>query len=123
MSSFELPKGFTKPIDTNLVFAIPEYVVDAQQKLQAMRKLALILKSKTTLENHFAVGDMVEIFSSTGMDKTGTCSTPKIVLLVDPNSRTITVPGKSGKRVNVLIEDVRLALPDDSFAKIVQNAS
>lgn len=35
---------------------------------------------------------------------------------------TITVPVKYGKIVSAVIEHVRISLPDDSFARIIQNA-
>lgn len=62
MSSFELAKGFTKPVADGSVCTIPEDVVDAHNRLQAKRKLALILKSKATTEPHVATGDMIKIF-------------------------------------------------------------
>ena len=44
----------------------------------------------------------------------------KIFLQVDHNARSIVVPGKNGRRVIVAIEDVSLALKDDSLEQAVQ---
>lgn len=85
-STFEQAKGYTKPIDGNCPYAIPDEIVDAQQKLSAERKLALILKSKATFAEHITVGDMVEVYRRTGMGKPGIWSTPKIVLSIDHNA-------------------------------------
>lgn len=54
------------------------------------------------------------------MKKQGKWSLPKIVLLVDNEARLVTVPGKNGKRVTAVFEDVRPALPDESFAMSIQ---
>ena len=41
---------------------------------------------------------------------------------MDHDARTVTVPAKGGKRATVAFEDVRLALPDESFEPLVQSA-
>lgn len=56
------------------------------------------------------------------MDKKSTWSVPKIVLSVDKEARTVTIPAKGGRRAVVGIEDLRLAFPCDSFAVAVQEA-
>lgn len=71
MSAFEMSKGFTKPILNGFISTIPDDIVDAQQQLQERRTLSLILKSKSTFEHHIRVGDMVQVFNNTGMDKSG----------------------------------------------------
>lgn len=120
LSSFEQAKGFTKPVTGNSPNATPKDIIEAQEKLTAKRKLALILKSKATFEEQITVGDLIEVYQNTGMNKKGVWSTPKIVLAVDPESRTVTVPGKSGHKVTVAVEDIRLALPEESFAETIQ---
>lgn len=122
MSAFELAKGYTKPIDGQNVHKVPDEILDAQLRLAARRKLALILKSKATFENVVNVGDMVEVYNKTGIGKKGIWSTPKIVLSIDRDARSVVVPGKAGKRANVAIEDIRVAIPHDSFANTVQTA-
>lgn len=56
------------------------------------------------------------------MSKKGKWSTPKLVLAVDSDARTVLVPAKNGKSATVAMEDIRLALPEESFASAVQNA-
>ena len=94
MPYLELAKGFIKPVESNYVQEIPDEIVGAHNCLQAKRKLALMLKTKSTSEVTITVGDNFEVYSNTGMGKTDTRSTPKIVLLVDQDARTITVPAK-----------------------------
>ena len=65
---------------------------------------------------------MVEIYQNTGMNKRGKWSLPKFVLKVDKKARKITVPGKAGRRMNIAVEDISLALPEDSFENAVQVA-
>lgn len=48
LSSFEIAKGFTKPtIDHPKNNTIPKEIYEAQENLQGLRKLVLILKSKS----------------------------------------------------------------------------
>lgn len=122
MSSYELAKGFTKPIDGASIHPIPDDIASAHNQLQAKRKLALILKSKSSEEIHITPGDLVEVYTVTGMDKKGVWSEPKIVLSIDKDARTVTVPAKGGRRAVVGYEDTRLSLPRDSFAVAVQEA-
>lgn len=96
--------------------------MDAQLKLQAKRKLAVILKTKASFDQNVSVGDMTEAHTTTNMNKRGQWSTPKVVLAVDKDARTITVPAKGGTRATVSSEDIRLALLPDSFAVAVQHA-
>lgn len=67
---------------------------------------------------------MVEGHSSTGMGKSGKWSNHRIILSIDWNVRTITIPAedaKDGGRATVAIKDARLALHDDLFARAVQS--
>lgn len=78
MSSFELAKGYTRPLMSK-ANEIPPDIVEAQQNLNAKRKLTLILKSKSVSEIPVSVGDMVETYSVTKSDKRGHWSEPKKV--------------------------------------------
>lgn len=120
LSSFEQAKGYTKPINGNPPKTIPDDIIEAQENLSAKRKLAMILKSKATIEEYVSVGDMIEVYHKTGMKKKGVWSTPKIVLSVDHDSRSVTVPGRAGKRSTVALEDIRKALPENSFEETIQ---
>lgn len=82
LSAFELAKGFTKPVDRNHVRDVLKDIVDAQLQLSARRKMALILKSKSTFEEHGNVRDMVEVYNKTGMGKRSVWSTSKTVLSI-----------------------------------------
>ena len=63
MSAFELAKGFTKPVCSKPAgCAVPDDVIMAHEKIQARRKLAIMLKSKTVTEFPIRVGDLVEVF-------------------------------------------------------------
>lgn len=65
---------------------------------------------------------MSEVYERTGMNKRRVWSTPKTMLAVDTDALSVTVPGTSGHRVNVAVEDIRLELPEESFATSVQMA-
>lgn len=93
-----MAKGFTKPIDGASVHPIPDDIASAHNQLQAKRKLALILKSKSSEEIHITPGDLVEVYTVTEMNKMRVWSEPKIVLSIDKDARTVTVPAKGGKR-------------------------
>lgn len=84
--------------------------------------MALILKSKSTKEFNISVGDMIKIFDQTGMGKTGTWSVPKTVLIIDVQGKFVTVPVKNGKCATVAFEGIRVALPEDTFTQVVQEA-
>lgn len=86
VSSFELTKGYTKPAKVGSVQASPDDVVEAHEKLQTKRKLALILKLKSTRDVRMATGDIVEVFSKTGTEIFGTW---RIVLGMDAEVRTV----------------------------------
>lgn len=59
MSSLQLAKGFSNPLFNNMS-SIPKEIVDAQNMLQAQRKLILILKSKSITEIPVNIGDLVK---------------------------------------------------------------
>lgn len=61
MSTFEFAKGFTKPKFNNSDKELPTEIIGAQNKLQALCKLILILKSKETKEFPVNIGHLVEI--------------------------------------------------------------
>lgn len=122
MSSFELETEITKPVIDSTVYPISDYVVNAQAQLQARRKLAIILKSKSIEEISVTAGDLIEVFSKTGMDKKGNWSVPKTVSSVDKKGRSVTVSAKRGKRAVVAFEDIRIAFISDCFASVVQDA-
>lgn len=44
MSSFELSKGYTKPLVTESTASVPSNIVEAHEKLKSKRKLALLLR-------------------------------------------------------------------------------
>lgn len=81
----------------------------------------MILKSKATIDKQVSVGDMIEIYSQTGMNKRGTWSTPKIILSIDHDARSVTIPAKGGKMAIFALEDIILALPVDSLTQHVQD--
>lgn len=62
MSAFELGKGFcnpvaTKPNDT----VVPDEIRDPRDQLQARRKLALIMRSKSVIDEPLSVSDTVKV--------------------------------------------------------------
>lgn len=77
MCSFELAKGYKRPLDSHAVNAEPNDGLDAHQRHQTKQKLALILRSKSITIFHISPGDMVEVYSKGALGKRGGCSIPK----------------------------------------------
>lgn len=120
MSLCELARGFSKPLTQVIICLIPSNVVDAHNRLQAKRKLALILKSKSMKKPQVATGDIIEVYTNPGLNNMGKLSTPKIVLAVDPYARTVLVPAKVSRRDPVASKDIRMAHSEDSVSTTVQ---
>lgn len=120
MSSSVFAKVYTKAPDTSTFCPNPNDSFDAQHRLQAKRKLALIPKSKSTSQPQISLGDMVEVYSKGLLGKRCSWSTQKIVLLVNQHARLITVLAKNGKRATVSFDDIRAALPNDSLTHVIQ---
>ena len=58
-----LPKGYTPNIlNDNRIIKAPPELVEANEKLKAKRKLALILKSKLISEHSVSLGDIVDVY-------------------------------------------------------------
>ena len=122
MSAFELAKGFScpvagKPIDTVVPYNIPV----ARDQLKARRKLALILLSKAVTEVPLTVGDTVEVYQKRDYEKRCKWSHHKPILSVNQSVRSVNVPGRQGREITVAFEDTRAALPQHSFAHLVQD--
>lgn len=113
ISSFEQANGFTKPVNGNASSSIPKKISDPQQILAAKWKLALILKSKATIEQQNNVGDMIDDYKPPFMDKRVVWSRLRIVLSIDYEARSIFISVKAGKRATVAIENNILASQDD----------
>lgn len=121
LSSFELAKGYSKPIE-GIVHHVSDDVVNAYQDIQARRKLSRILKSKSNQEPNLKIGDMVQLFQRGKNGKRGEWSSPKKIIKIDQDGRNVFVPGKLGKTVCAAFEDVRLAIEENEFSKIVSDA-
>ena len=118
MSSFELAKGYSKPIGDHPV-QISDDIVKAYEDIQARRKLARIIKSKGNVEKEFTVGDMIEIFVHGKNNKRGEWSNAKKIIKIDKEGRAVYVPGMNGKTVIAAFEDVRLAINGNDFSSII----
>lgn len=121
MYAFELVKDYTKPIDGKNVQIVPDEILDAQYRLPARRKLALILKRKAAFENQVNVGDMAKVYNKDGIGERGICSTSKVMLSIDRNARSAILQVKAGKRATVTNENIHLAIRHDSFASTVES--
>lgn len=119
MPSFELAKGYTKPVDKK-PDELPNDIIQAYNNIQSRRKLALILRSKAVKEIPLSIGDSIEVYRKIDKQKRGSWI-PKTIMKLDHQSRTIVVPGKKGKTITVSIEDVRLPIEDHEFSRIVSD--
>ena len=122
-SAFELAKGYTRPVQPGMFpVYIPDELIEAREQIHAKRKLVLILRSKSITDIQINPGDLVQVFIKDSKEKRGKWSTPKIVLDTDIAMRTVSVPGKMGKKVRAAFEDIRPAIKEDTFAATVQEA-
>jgi len=123
VSAYELAKGFTRPILKGQgIMQIPVEIVDAQETLKAKRKLALIMRSKSTRDNVVKPGDEVEVYLRKGKEKRGKWLSGRPILSYDHESRTVSIPGSNGRTMSAAIEDVRPAVEKDSFAQKVRES-
>lgn len=121
ISAFELSKGFRKPIiakpKENVLHA---EVIAAHNKLQARRKLSLILNPNALQEQHLNVRDFVEVYSKKQHEKRRTFTGAKQILCVDYTTQLGAVTGKNQRMRTVPIEDLRPATPQDSLVQLFQ---
>ena len=123
MSAHELAKGYTYPIviGTSPV-PVPDEIVSAQDQLTAKRKLMRIMRSKAVKDEPVAPVDLVEIFIKHDKEKRGSWTSPRPVLSYVPESHTVVVSGKNGRKRTAALEDTRKAVLQDELAIKVQEA-
>lgn len=85
-SATELAKGYTRPLCHLPVQGIPQDILDAQNELQAKRKLNNILRSNAVVDKPVHVGDLVQFYTRLEHQKRGTWSYPQPVLQYDVQS-------------------------------------
>lgn len=68
MSAYEMAHGFPRPLN-GIVHEIDDEIIDAQNTLEAKRKLTTILRTKSTQDSVISHGDLVELFIKTGKEK------------------------------------------------------
>lgn len=72
MSAFKPAKSFTKPVASALQeFIVSVNVCEAKEKMQALLKFALIIRSKKIQELPISGGDIVEVFQKNEHEKRG----------------------------------------------------
>lgn len=117
MSSFELAKGYTKPIDDSFFpQGVSEDIVAAHEELVAKRKLTLLLRSKATQNPLIKSGDLVQVYYKDRSERRGKWSSPRTVLSFDPVSGIVSIPGSNGSPIHAAVEDVRHAVTEDELA-------
>lgn len=101
-----MAKGYTEPITQGNSSNIPDDIVDAQNKLQARRKLCLILKPKSPFEHKVHVGDFVQFYSGTGTSTNGENGQIKeLYCQLMKEGQTVQKQTRHGKQATVAIED------------------
>ena len=123
MSAQELAKGYTRPLAADkFPVPIPDEILAAHEQLLSKRKLTLILRSKSVIDNPVNVADLFQVYIKLQHEKRGHWSASKPILAYDPSSRTVTVPGANGKRMKAAIEDIRPSLPENELALAIQDS-
>lgn len=105
MSSFELSRGYMKPVVGSSVHKITKDIANTQKRFKPPR-FALSKKSESTSEIQIYVFEKVDVYSQNGMDTMHKLYVLKIVLLVEHDAPPVTIPDKGGRRVTVAMEDV-----------------
>lgn len=95
-SSLELSRGLTNTRSASIV-ALAADILDSNNCLEARRKLSLILKSNFASDPSFKMSDMIEFFTSTGINKQWKWSDPKIVLSIDYSAHSFPITAKVGR--------------------------
>lgn len=122
-SAFELARGFTNPISHNTIIrGSPHDIITAQDQLQARRKLRTIFTSKSTTEPAIYAGDSVKVVNNKDHGKKGSWSTPKIVLVIDHESGTLTVPGNKNNSKTIAYEDTHPTPIMSDLSKLVSKS-
>lgn len=122
LSAFEMKKGFSKPlISSQRPIPVDEELHTAHDELIAKRKLTLIMRTNTFLSAQLKIGDLVQVFLHDGKSKRGSWNSPRNVLSINSEVRSITVPGRSGKVISADIENVR-AHTENELASSIQKS-
>ena len=122
MSSFELFRGFIKPIDHGQPVPVPLDVLEAHKNFQASRKMKLILRNNAITELPIKIGDSFQVYIHGNHGKRGKWLSPRTLMEYDTKSRTVTVPGARNKLLTAAVEDVRIVMNDDSSSQLVTEA-
>lgn len=122
MSAYELSYGFTEPI-LHHPLPLPNNLLDAQDLLEAKRKLTRILRFKSRTQSAVTSDDMVEIFIKRPNSKRGSWSSPRVLLDVNYENSSTTVPDSRGHSVKAAFEDVRPAIDEHCFAQAIRDAN
>lgn len=124
LSAFELAKGYSPPIDfRNPPVPITDKIIDAHTILIVKQKLALILRSKKSSPQNFAVSDMVDIWIGLSNEKRGKWTAPRAVISIHRCASSLTVPGANIRTITAALEAVRRSIIEDNFDLLVRQAN
>lgn len=115
-------RGFAAPVTANSANCIalgPDELIGAQATLLAKRKRTRTLSAKCITEKPTGVGDLVELHTRLPADKRGSWSSLQVVLGVNLENWTVTVPAFASRTMKGSFEDIRPAIHEDSFAQLV----
>ena len=97
-------------------------VFESHKKLQAQRKLNIILRSNAISDSPIQVGDSVQLYIPGSHGKKGKLLLPRPVTSYDLKSRNVTVPGSNNRLLTAGIEDVRISTEDDDLGQLLTEA-
>lgn len=80
------------------------------------------MRSNVYTNSQFKPGDLVQVFVQSGNEKRGTWSSPRQVLSIYTQARSVIVPGRAGISVCAAMEDVRAALDENELANAIQDS-
>lgn len=122
MAAYELSHGFTKP-NLNLPEKITKDAVHSLQTRNVKRELIRVLRSKSLHTCPTASEHMMVIYVKHANEKRVKWSSPRIILKVDNDTGTVTVPESKKKTICAAPEDICPDIAEDCFAQMAKDGN
>lgn len=121
LSAFRMAKSQTKSVYVGVYSTSVSSEIPEAQKLRiATCKVVPILRTKCTTEPSISPGDSVYIFHKLTKEKRGRSIFPRTVVSVYLKSGAVTAPGYKEPVISAAFEDLRMELPGESLAHLVE---
>lgn len=115
LSDFELAHGHSLPVCGQRE-VVPQDILDAHLTLAAKRKLARILRARSTDDLVVVHGDMVEVYVKRDTDKAGKWSSPRVFVKATSSAWTVSATVSRSNTMQAAVRDVHPVVLEGSFA-------